>query len=35
MLRDWEEALGWIYFQFRWEDIMESLGSEIMLGKTK
>jgi hypothetical protein len=35
LLRDWEEAAGWIYFQFEWDRIMESLAAEIRLIKVK
>jgi hypothetical protein len=35
LLRDWEEAAGWIYFQFEWDRIMESLAAEIRLTKVK
>jgi hypothetical protein len=35
LLRDWEEAAAWIYFQYEWDRIMESLGREIRLKKTK
>ncbi|MDR1949988.1 MAG: hypothetical protein LBQ38_11400 [Spirochaetaceae bacterium] len=35
LLRDWEEAAGWIYFQFEWDRIMESLAGEIRLTKVK
>jgi hypothetical protein len=35
MLRDWEEAAGWIYLQYEWDRIMESLTYEIRLVKIK
>jgi hypothetical protein len=35
LLRDWEEALPWIFLQFEWDAIMESLLSEIRLVKIK
>jgi hypothetical protein len=35
LLRDWEEAAGWIYFQFEWDRILESLAAEIRLTKVK
>jgi hypothetical protein len=35
LLRDWEEALPWIFYQFEWDAIMESLSSEIRLVKLK
>jgi hypothetical protein len=33
LLRDWEEALPWIFYQFEWDAIMASLSSEIRLVK--
>jgi hypothetical protein len=33
LLRDWEEALPWIFLQFEWDAIMESLLSEVRLTK--
>ena len=33
MLRDWEEALPWIYIEYEWERIMELLKQEITLFK--
>jgi hypothetical protein len=30
MLRDWEEALDWIYLEYEWENIMELLSKEIV-----
>jgi hypothetical protein len=35
LLRDWEEAAAWIYYQFAWDYIMESLTSETRLSKIK
>jgi hypothetical protein len=35
MLRDWEEAAAWIYLQYEWDRIMESLTHEIFLVKIK
>ncbi|MDR2071558.1 MAG: hypothetical protein LBP81_09120, partial [Treponema sp.] len=35
MLRDWEEAAAWIYLQYEWERIMESLTHAISLIKIK
>ncbi|MFP3041364.1 hypothetical protein LQZ19_06030 [Treponema primitia] len=35
LLRDWEEASGWIYFVFEWDRIVESLSKKIELKKTK
>jgi hypothetical protein len=35
LLRDWEEAAAWIYFQYEWDRIMEALGREIRLKKIK
>jgi hypothetical protein len=35
LLRDWEEALPWIFYQFEWDAIIGSLSSEIRLVKTK
>jgi hypothetical protein len=35
LLRDWEEALPWIFYQFEWDAIIESLSSEIRLVKVK
>lgn len=29
MLRDWEESLSWIYYQFEWDSIIESLSYDI------
>jgi hypothetical protein len=35
LLRDWEEAAGWVYLQYEWDRIMESLTHEIRLVKIK
>jgi hypothetical protein len=35
MLRDWEEALKWIYLEYEWENIMELLSRQIILQKIK
>ncbi|GHV87892.1 hypothetical protein AGMMS50267_02520 [Spirochaetia bacterium] len=35
LLRDWEEAADWIYYQFSWDHIMESLPGEFRLEKIK
>jgi hypothetical protein len=35
LLRDWEEALPWIFYQFEWDAIIASLSSEIRLVKVK
>jgi hypothetical protein len=35
LLRDWEEAAAWIYYQFAWDYILESLTSETRLSKIK
>ena len=31
LFRDWEEALGWIYMEYEWENIMELLSEQIIL----
>ena len=28
LLRDWEEALSWIYLEYEWENIMELLSKK-------
>jgi hypothetical protein len=33
LLRDWEEAAGWIYLEFEWDHIIELLSGEIELTK--
>ncbi|GHU62688.1 hypothetical protein FACS189445_5790 [Spirochaetia bacterium] len=35
LLRDWEEAAGWIYLEFEWEHILELLSGKIELIKIK
>jgi len=35
MLRDWEEALDWIYNEYEWDRIQETLGVETVLTKKK
>ena len=35
LLRDWEEAAAWVYLQYEWDRIIESLMSEIRLVKIK
>jgi hypothetical protein len=35
MLRDWEEALDWIYNEYAWPRITELLAQETMLDRTK
>ena len=35
LLRDWEEAAGWIYLEFEWDHIIESLSGAIELTKIK
>jgi len=35
MLRDWEEALPWVYVEYQWGAIMELLSNEITLLKKK
>jgi hypothetical protein len=33
LLRDWEEALAWIYMEFKWDNIIELLSNKIILEK--
>jgi hypothetical protein len=33
LLRDWEEALSWIYLEYEWENIIQKLSGEIILQK--
>jgi hypothetical protein len=33
LLRDWEEAAGWIYLEFEWDHILELLSRKIELTK--
>jgi hypothetical protein len=35
LLRDWEEALPWIFYQFEWDAIMASLLPETRLSKVR
>jgi len=35
MLRDWEEALPWMYMEYKWENILELFTSEIIFTKIK
>ncbi|AEF85230.1 hypothetical protein TREPR_3369 [Treponema primitia ZAS-2] len=35
LLRDWEEAAGWIYLEFEWDSIVASLTEKVVLKKTK
>jgi len=35
LLRDWEEAINWIYLEYEWKNIVELLSKEIILKKTK
>ena len=35
MLRDWEEALPWIYMDYKWENIIELFTNEIVFTKIK
>jgi hypothetical protein len=35
LLRDWEEALLWIYLSYRWEGIINSITGELYFEKTK
>ena len=35
LLRDWEEALRWIYLEYEWERITDILSREIVLQKIK
>ncbi|MDR3276875.1 MAG: hypothetical protein LBT11_06680 [Treponema sp.] len=35
LLRDWEEAFSWIYLQYKWDSMVQSLGDPILLIKTK
>ncbi|WP_461255040.1 hypothetical protein [Treponema sp. R80B11-R83G3] len=35
LLRDWEEAIGWIYLEYEWKNIVELLSKEIILNKIK
>jgi hypothetical protein len=35
LLRDWEEALNWIYLEYQWEHITQSLAGEITVPRKK
>jgi hypothetical protein len=35
LLRDWEEALSWIYLEYEWENIKEMLSHRIILQQKK
>jgi len=35
MLRDWEEALPWIYMEYNWENILQLFTNEIVFTKIK
>ncbi|GHV61096.1 hypothetical protein AGMMS49587_04330 [Spirochaetia bacterium] len=35
LLRDWEEALSWIYFDYEWDALIASLNKDITLIKVK
>jgi len=35
LLRDWEEALYWIYLEYEWDSIKELFSQKIILNKTK
>lgn len=35
LLRDWEEALAWIYMEYEWENIKEMLSRQIILREKK
>lgn len=35
LLRDWEEAAGWIYLEYYWDAILGALGKEIQLTRIK
>jgi hypothetical protein len=35
LLRDWEETLPWVYFQFEWNTIIETLSGEVHLAWVK
>ena len=35
LLRDWEEALDWIYIEYNWERITQILAKEIILARAK
>ena len=35
MLRDWEEALPWIYMEYHWDNIINIFTNEIIFTKMK
>jgi hypothetical protein len=35
LLRDWEEAISWIYLEYEWKNIVELLSEEIIFTKIK
>jgi hypothetical protein len=35
MLRDWEEALAWIYLEYEWKNIKDMLSNQIILREKK
>jgi len=35
LLRDWEEALPWIYMEYEWKNLVESLSGQISFKKIK
>jgi len=35
LLRDWEEAIGWIYLEYEWKNIVELLSKETFFTKIK
>jgi len=35
LLRDWEEALNWIYLEYEWENIINSINDSVILKKVK
>ncbi|MDR1587451.1 MAG: hypothetical protein LBS57_08355 [Treponema sp.] len=35
LLRDWEEAFEWIYFEYEWESVVKTLSGEILMQRKK
>ncbi|MDR2133619.1 MAG: hypothetical protein LBP27_00830 [Treponema sp.] len=35
LLRDWEEAFEWIYFEYEWESVVKTLSGEIFMQRKK
>ena len=35
LLRDWEEALDWLYYTYEWDRILKQLAAETVLSKTR